>query len=83
MKTPFVDGVKEREISITVPRGSRPVSSLLSGKPVEAPGSYSLGIALDATQEGVDTPIESRQQVPVVVNRGEPPPPQTHPNIAT
>ena len=52
MKTPFVDGAKEREISITVPRGSQPVSSLLSGRLVDSPGTYSLNIALDADSRG-------------------------------
>jgi hypothetical protein len=68
METPFVDGVKEREISLTVPRGSQPVSSLLSGRVIEAPGTYPLSIALDATQTGADAPIRIAQQIPVVVN---------------
>ena len=68
METPFVDGVKEREISLTVPRGSQPVSSLLSGRVIEAPGTYPLSIALDATQTGADAPIRITQQIPVVVN---------------
>ena len=68
MKTPFVDGVKEREISITVPRGSQPVSTLLSGRVIEAPGSYTLSIALDATQTGVDAPLKITQEIPVIVN---------------
>jgi hypothetical protein len=68
VETPFVDGVEEREISITVPRGSRPVSSLLSGRAVAAPGTYPLSIALDATQEGAGAPIRITQQVPVVLN---------------
>ena len=68
MKTPFVDGVKDREINLTVPRGSQPVSSLVSGRLVDSPGTYSLSIALDATQEGVEAPIRITQQVPVVVN---------------
>jgi hypothetical protein len=68
METPFVDGVKTREISQTVPRGSQPVSSLLSGRVVDTPGTYPLTISLDATQAGVDTPIRITQQVPVVVS---------------
>ena len=68
MKTPFVDGVKDREISMTVPRGSQPVSSLLSGRVIEAPGSYTLGIALDATRTDVEAPLRITQQIPVVVN---------------
>ena len=68
MKTPFVDGVKDREISLTVPRGSQPVSSLLSGKAIAAPGSYTLSIALDATQTGVDDPLRITQEIPVIVN---------------
>ena len=69
MKTPFVDGVKDREINLTVPRGSQPVSSLVSGRLVDSPGPYSLSIALDATQEGVEAPIRITQQVPVVVTK--------------
>ena len=76
MKTPFVEGVKDREISITVPRGSQPVSSLLSGKAIETPGSYTLSIALDATQTGVDTPVRITQEVPVVVKAAGELPPQ-------
>ena len=68
METPFVDGVEEREISITVPRGSQPVSSLLSGRVIDATGTYPLSIALEATQTGADTPIRITQQVPVVVS---------------
>ena len=68
IQTPFVDGVEEREISITVPRGSQPVSSLLSGRAIETPGTYPLSIALDATQEGADAPVRITQQIPVVVN---------------
>jgi len=67
MKTPFVDGVKDREISMTVPRGSQPVSSLLSGRVIKAPGSYTLSIALDATRTGAEAPLRITQQVPVIV----------------
>ena len=67
METPFVDGVREREISLTVPRGSQPVSPLLSGRVVEAPGTYTLSIALDATETGADAPIRITQQAPRVV----------------
>jgi hypothetical protein len=68
METPFVDGLKVREISLTVPRGSQPVSSLLSGRVVDTPGTYTLNIALDATQAGVETPVRIVEKIPVVVN---------------
>ena len=68
METPFVDGVRTREISLTVPRGSRPVSSLLSGRVTDAPGTYTLSIGLDATQTGVEAPFRIAQKIPVVVN---------------
>lgn len=68
MTTPFVDGaVKEREISLTVPHGSRPVSSFLSGKVTETPGTYTLNIALDATLTGSNVPVRIAEQRPVVV----------------
>jgi hypothetical protein len=68
MNTPFVDGgASEREISLTVPRGSRPVSSLLSGKVTDTPGTYTLTIGLDATQGTSDSPIRIAEQRPVVV----------------
>jgi len=68
METPFVDGVKAREISLTVPRGSQPVSSLLSGRVVDAPGTYTLSIGLDATQTGVEAPLRIAEKIPVVVS---------------
>jgi hypothetical protein len=68
METPFVDGVKAREISLTVPRGSQPVSSLLSGRVVDTPGTYTLNIGLDATQTGVESPFRIAEKIPVVVN---------------
>lgn len=69
MKTPFVDGsASVREISLTVPRGSRPVSSFLSGKVIDKPGTYSLNIALDATQASSDAPVRIAEQHAVLVN---------------
>jgi len=69
MRTPFVEGaVSVREISLTVPRGSRPVSSFLSGKLTDKPGTYSLNIALDATQASSGSPIRIAEQHAVLVN---------------
>ena len=71
MTTPFVDGtVSEREISQTVPRGSRPVSSLLSGKVTDKAGTYPLTISLDATQATADVPVRIGEQHPVIVKAG-------------
>jgi hypothetical protein len=64
-----VDGAaSEREISLTVPRGSRPVSSFLSGKVTEKPGTYTLNIGLDATRATSDSPVRIAEQHPVIVN---------------
>src|SRR5687767_5820699 len=69
MTTPFLDGPsKDREISITVPQGSRPVQSTVIGKLTTKPGTYSFGIALDARQPGVPAPLRITHQIPVVVN---------------
>ena len=69
MRTPFVDGaVSVREISLTVPRGSRPVTSFLSGKLTDKPGTYSLNIALDATQASSGAPVRIAEQHAVLVN---------------
>ena len=69
MNTPFVDGgASEREISLTVPRGSRPVSSFLSGKVTDKPGTYTLTIGIDATQGTSGSPIRIAEQHRVIVN---------------
>jgi hypothetical protein len=69
MTTPFVDGAaSEREISLTVPRGSRPVSSFLSGRVTDKPGTYTLNIGLDATRATSDNPVRIAEQHPVIVN---------------
>jgi hypothetical protein len=69
MTTAFLDGAaKDREISITVPKDSRPVQSTVIGKVAAKPGAYSFGIALEATQQGVAAPARITQQIRVVVN---------------
>jgi hypothetical protein len=66
--TPFVDGAAgEREISLTVPPGSRPVSAFLSGKVTGTPGTYTINIALDASRTPSSVPIHIAEQHPVVV----------------
>ena len=68
MTTPFLDKAsKDREISVTVPRGSQPVLSMMTGVPT-TPGAYSFNIALDATQSGAPLPVRITQQIPVTVN---------------
>ena len=69
MTTPFLDGAaKDREISITVPKDSRPVQSTVIGRMTTKPGAYSFGIALDATQHGVPAPARITHEIAVVVN---------------
>jgi hypothetical protein len=68
MTAPFLDRAsKDREISITVPRGSQPVLSMLTGVTTK-PGAYSFNIALDATESGAPAPVRITQQIPVTVN---------------
>jgi hypothetical protein len=68
MTTPFLGGAAtDREISITVPKDSRPVQSTVIGRVTTKPGAYSFGVALDATQHGVPAPARITHQIPVVV----------------
>ena len=68
MTTPFVERPsKDREISITVPRGSQPVLSMVTGRVTMTPGAYSFIIALDATQSGAAAPVRITEQIPVTV----------------
>jgi hypothetical protein len=69
MTTPFVERPsKDREISITVPRGSQPVLSMVTGRVTMKPGAYTFVIALDATQSGAPAPLRITQQIPVAVS---------------
>lgn len=69
MAPPFLDrAAKDREISITVPRGSQPVLSMVTGRVSAKPGAYSFTIALDATESGARVPVRITQQIPVAVN---------------
>ena len=69
MTTPFVERQsRNREISITVPRGSQPVLSMVSGRVTMKPGVYTLSITLDATQSGAPAPVRITQQIPVTVS---------------
>jgi hypothetical protein len=69
-RMPFLSGseqLKDREISATVPRGSQPVSTTLSGNVTSEPGSYTLSISVDAIQPGTSTPHRIKQDVAVSV----------------
>jgi hypothetical protein len=69
MTPPFLDrAAKEREVSITVPRGSQPVLSMVSGRVSAKPGAYAFTIALDATESGAQVPVRITQQIPVAVH---------------
>jgi hypothetical protein len=69
MTTPFVERPSnDREISMTVPRGSQPVLSMVSGRVTMKPGAYTFVIALDATQSGAPAPVRITQQIPVTVS---------------
>ena len=53
MQVPFMEGSErptDKEVSATVPPGSQPVGSALSGRVTSKAGSYSFKILLDATQ---------------------------------
>jgi hypothetical protein len=53
MQVPFMEGserVMDKEVSATVPPGSQPVGSTLSGRVTSKAGSYSFRILLDAIQ---------------------------------
>lgn len=53
MQVPFMEGserLTDRKVTVTVPPGSQPVGSTLSGRVTSKPGSYSFKILLEATQ---------------------------------
>lgn len=68
MQVPFIEGsdrLNDREVSATVPRGSRPVGSTLSGRVTLKAGTYTFRIMLDATEAGV--PMSQRIEEQAVV----------------
>jgi hypothetical protein len=70
MKTSFLEDVgalMNREVSITVPRGSRPVGVTLNARVSSRPGTYALSIALDATQAGDPASTRLSQEIAVRV----------------
>jgi hypothetical protein len=70
MQVPFVDAsgpLANREVSATVPRGSQPVGSTLSGRVTPKAGSYNLRVVLDATQRSSGTSQRIEEQASVVV----------------
>jgi hypothetical protein len=70
MRTPFLEkasAVRDREVSITVPRGSRPVSVSLSARVSSIPGTYTFAILLDATDTGDAASTRISQEIPVRV----------------
>lgn len=66
---PFLEGVGlgKREINMTVPRGSRPVSFTIIARVSSKPGSYTFGVQLDATQAKMPDPMRIVIQIPVTV----------------
>ena len=67
---PFLDAgprLRDREVSITVPRGSQPVASTVIGRVIPTPGAYTFAIALDATQPGLPAPVRITQQAAVTI----------------
>ena len=70
MHVPFMDGLErltDREVSATVPLGSRPVGSTLNGLVTSKAGSYSFRILLDATQADPSTPQRIEAEANVLV----------------
>jgi hypothetical protein len=70
MQVPFVDAsgpLANREVSATVPRGSQPVGSTLSGRVTPKAGLYSFRVVLDATQRASATSQRIEEQASVVV----------------
>ena len=70
MQVPFMEGsegLKDREVSATVPSGSQPVGSTLNGLVTSKAGSSSFRILLDATQANSSTSRRIEEQANVVV----------------
>jgi hypothetical protein len=70
LSAPFLDGVdqrKGREVSATVPAGSQPVGVTIAAFVTSTPGTYTLGIRLDANQAAAATPMRILEELPVVV----------------
>ena len=70
MQAPFMERserLTDREVSATVPPGSQPVGSTLSGRVTSKPGRYSFKILLDATQATLPKPQRVEEQATVLV----------------
>ena len=69
LSVPFLEGQRpaDREVSITVPPGSQPVGVTISAAVVSKPGSYRLGIRLDASQGSVGASSRIVEDIPVTV----------------
>lgn len=70
MQVPFMDGLArltDREVNATVPAGSQPVGSTLSGRVTSKAGSYTFRIVLDATQPPSAASQRIEEQVSVQV----------------
>lgn len=70
MRASFFEGESDRklgEVNASVEPGSRPVGTTVIGRVTSKPGSYALTISVDAAQPGTPNPINTSQEVPVVV----------------
>jgi len=70
VRTPFLENagtLANREVSMTVPHGSRPVGVSLTGRVTSTPGEYTFAIALDASQPGESASIRISQDIAVTV----------------
>ena len=70
MQVPFMEGserVTNREVSATVPPGSQPVGSTLSGRVTSKRGSYSFRVLLDAMQANSSSSQRIEEQANVHV----------------
>ena len=68
MQVPFMEGsVTDKEVSATVPPGSQPVGSTLSGRVTSKAGSYSFRILLDAAQANSPSSQRIEEQANVSV----------------
>jgi hypothetical protein len=70
MQVPFIEGSERllsREVSATVPPGSQPVGSAVSGQVTAKAGVYTFSITLDATQAGMPAPERIEERAPVTV----------------
>ena len=69
LSVPFLEGQRpaDPEVSITVPPGSQPVGVTISGAVISKPGSYRLGIRLDASQGSAGASSRIVEDIPVTL----------------